>query len=139
VSRQTAYRWSNRLAAKGDAGLEDRSSRPRRYPHRTKASVEYKIFKLRRRHKLGPDRIGPIVGVPPSTGHPVPVRHGLNPLTWMDRPTGRVIRRMHHTRLGELVHVDVKKLGQIPPEAGGERYEEPPRSALLPICLAIYS
>lgn len=118
VSRQTAYRWWNRWRLEGDAGLEDRSSRPPRCPHRTKVSVERKIVKLRRRRKLGPDRIGPIVGVPPSTVHRVLVRHGLNRLTWMDRPTGRVIRRMHQTRPGELVHMDVKKLGQIPPGGG---------------------
>jgi len=118
VARQTAYRWWNRWQAEGDAGLEDRSSRPRRCAHQTKASLERKIVKLRQRRKLGPDRIAPIVGVPASTVHRVLVRHGLNRLAWMDRPTGTVIRRIHQTRPGELVHMDVKKLGRIPSGGG---------------------
>ena len=60
-----------------------------------------------------------IVGVPASTVHRVLCRHGLNRLAWMDRPTGQVIRRIHTDRPGELVHVDVKKLGRIPPVAAG--------------------
>jgi transposase InsO family protein len=72
---------------------------------------------LRQRRKLGPARIGPIVGLPASTVHRVLTRHGLQRLAWMDRPTGRVIRRIETTRPGELVHVDVKKLHQVP--AGG--------------------
>ena len=56
--------------------------------------------------------------VPASTVHAVLVRHGLNRLAWMDRPTGESIRRYEHDRPGELVHVDIKKLGQIPPGGG---------------------
>src|SRR4051794_36800980 len=52
------------------------------------------------------------------TVHRVLCRHGLNRLAWMDRPTGQVIRRIHTDRPGELVHVDVKKLGRIPPGGG---------------------
>ena len=73
------------------------------------------------RRKLGPARIAGIVGMPASTVHRVLCRHGLNRLAWMDRPTGRVIRRIHTDRPGELVHVDVKKLGRIPPAAAGVR------------------
>ena len=58
-----------------------------------------------------------IVGVPASTVHRVLVRHGCNRLAWMDRTTGRVIRRIETSRTGELVHIDVKKLARIP--AGG--------------------
>jgi transposase InsO family protein len=75
---------------------------------------------LRERRKLGPARIGSIVGVPASTVHRVLCRHGMNRLAWMDRPTGQVIRRIHTDRPGELVHVDVKKLGRIP-DGGGWR------------------
>jgi transposase InsO family protein len=56
--------------------------------------------------------------VPASTVHQVLVRAGMNRIAWMDRPTGRVIRRIHTDRPGELVHVDVKKLGRIPPGGG---------------------
>ena len=120
VARQTASRWWNRWLEDGDAGLEDRSSRPKTCPHRVKPSVERRICKLRRKRKLGPDRIAPLVGVPASTVHRVLVRHGLNRLAWMDRPTGQVIRRIHSTRPGELVHMDIKKLGRIP-DGGGWR------------------
>jgi transposase InsO family protein len=60
------------------------------------------------------------LGVPASTVHRVLVRLGLNRLAWLDRPTGRVIRRIHTDHPGELVHVDVKKLGRIP-DGGGWR------------------
>jgi len=118
VSRKTADKWWRRWLAEGDSGLEDRSSRPYRCPHQTAARVEARIVTIRERRKLGPARISSIVGVPASTVHRVLCRHGLNRLAWMDRPTGRVIRRIHTDRPGELVHVDVKKLGQIPPGGG---------------------
>jgi transposase InsO family protein len=118
VSRKTADKWWRRWLAEGETALEDRSSRPHRCPHQTPARVEERIVRLRQRRKLGPARIGSIVGVPASTVHRVLCRHGLNRLAWMDRPTGQVIRRIHTDRPGELVHVDVKKLGKIPPGGG---------------------
>jgi transposase InsO family protein len=118
VSRKTADKWWRRWLAEGDDGLEDRSSRPHRCPHQTSAARERQIVRLRQRRKLGPARIASIVGMPASTVHRVLCRHGLNRLAWMDRPTGQVIRRIHTDRPGELVHVDVKKLGRIPPGGG---------------------
>jgi transposase InsO family protein len=118
VSRKTADKWWRRWLADGADGLEDRSSRPHRCPHQTPARLEQRIVRLRQRRKLGPARISSVVGVPPSTVHRVLCRHGLNRLAWMDRPTGQVIRRIHTDRPGELVHVDVKKLGRIPPGGG---------------------
>lgn len=118
VSRKTADKWWRRWLAEGADGLDDRSSRPHRCPHQTPARVEQRIVRLRQRRKLGPARISSIVGVPASTVHRVLCRHGLNRLAWMDRPTGEVIRRIHTDRPGELVHVDVKKLGRIPPGGG---------------------
>ena len=75
---------------------------------------------LRQSRKLGPARLAGIVGVPASTVHRVLVRHGVNRLAWMDRPTGRVIRRIETSRCGELVHIDVKKLARIP-DGGGHK------------------
>lgn len=118
VSRKTADKWWRRWQAEGADGLNDRSSRPHRCPHQTAARVEQRIVRLRQRRKLGPARISSIVGVPASTVHRVLCRHGMNKLAWMDRPTGQVIRRIHTDRPGELVHVDVKKLGRIPPGGG---------------------
>src|SRR6266550_3870019 len=118
VARKTADKWWRRWLAEGEAGLEDRSSRPHRCPRQTSAARERRIVRLRRARKLGPARIASIVGMPASTVHRVLRRQGLNRLAWMDRPTGQVIRRIHTDRPGELVHVDVKKLGRIPPGGG---------------------
>jgi transposase InsO family protein len=120
ISRPTAYKWWRRWQAEGMSGLIDRPSRAHRCPHRTAAAIEDAILELRRELKLGPVRIGDRLGVPPSTVHRVLCRHGLNRLAWMDRPTGRVIRRIVTTHPGELVHLDVKKLGRVP-EGGGWR------------------
>jgi transposase InsO family protein len=120
ISRQCAHKWWGRYQAEGVAGLVDRSSRPRSCPHRTPARLERRIVALRQSRKLGPARLAGIVGVPASTVHRVLVRHGINRLRWMDRPTGRVIRRIETKRCGELVHIDVKKLARVP-RGGGHR------------------
>lgn len=120
ISRDRAYVWWRRYQAEGVAGLEDRSSRPRRSPTRTKPSVERRIVGLRRKQGLGPARIAGIIGMPASTVHRVLVRQGLNRLDHLDRVTRTPIRRIEMTRPGELVHVDIKKLGRIP-KGGGWR------------------
>jgi transposase InsO family protein len=120
VSRQTVYKWWARWRAEGDAGLWDRSSRPHRCPHQTSGRLERQIERLRRDRKLGPARIAGIVEMHASTVHRVLVRQRLNRLRWIDRPTGRVIRRIETSRPGELVHVDTKKLSRIP-RGGGWR------------------
>jgi transposase InsO family protein len=120
ISRQCAHKWWRRYQAEGVAGLEDRSSRPRSCPHQTSARLERRIVALRQSRKLGPARLAGIVDVPASTVHRVLVRHGINRLRWMDRPTGQVIRRIHTERCGELVHIDVKKLARVP-EGGGHK------------------
>ncbi len=119
ISRQTAYKWWGRWRREGDVGLVDRSSRPRSFPTQTSRLFERRVEQLRRSRKLGPARIAGIVGMPASTVHRVLCRQGLNRLSWMDRPSGTVIRRqIIHDRPGELVQVDVKKLGRIPPGGG---------------------
>jgi transposase InsO family protein len=118
ISRATGYKWWKRFREEGLEGLVDRSSRPHRCPHRTAHELESQIRELRSELKLGPARIGYRLGVAPSTVHRVLVRLGLNRLAWMDRPTGRIIRRYERERPGELVHVDIKKLGKIP-DGGG--------------------
>ncbi|MFE0649182.1 IS481 family transposase [Streptomyces sp. NPDC059534] len=120
ISRATAHKWIRRWRAEGDAGLHDRPSRPRTTPHRTPAAVEARVCELRRTRKLGPARIGPIVGLPSSTVHRILTRYRLHRLAWLDRPTGIVIRRYERERPGELIHVDVKKLGRIP-DGGGHK------------------
>jgi len=120
ISRQCAHKWWRRYRDEGEAGLIDRSSRPHSCPHQTPARVERRIVALRQSRKLGPARLAGIVNVPASTVHRVLVRHGMNRLRWMDRPTGRVIRRIDTVRCGELVHIDVKKLARVP-DGGGHR------------------
>ncbi|MFC4585948.1 IS481 family transposase [Sphaerisporangium corydalis] len=118
ISRPTAYKWVRRWRQEGQAGLYDRPSRPHTTPHRTPAHIETQVCLLRTTRKLGPARIGPILGLPPSTVHRILTRHRLNRLTFLDRPTGQPIRRYQRDRPGELIHVDVKKLGRIP-DGGG--------------------
>ncbi|WP_437090094.1 IS481 family transposase [Streptomyces sp. enrichment culture] len=120
ISRVTAHKWVRRWRTKGEQGLHDRSSRPRTTPHRTPATTEDQVCRLRQARKLGPARIGPILGLPASTTHRILTRHGLNRLAFLDRPTGQVIRRYERDRPGELIHVDVKKLGRIP-DGGGHK------------------
>jgi transposase InsO family protein len=119
VSRATGHKWVRRHREEGEAGLEDRPCH-RRSPHQLSAEQEAPILQLRRERKLGPHRIAALTGRPRSTCHKVLARHGLNRLDLLDRPTGRLIRRYERQRPGELVHVDVKKLGRIPP-GGGHR------------------
>lgn len=114
ISRTTAHKWVRRWKQEGQAGLADRSSRPRQTPHRTAASVEARVCRLRQDRKPGLARIGPILGLPPSTVHRILTRHRLNRLAFLDRPTGEVIRRYERARPGEPVHVDMKKPGHIP-------------------------
>lgn len=118
VSRTTAHRWWKRWRTEGDAGLVDRSSRPHRSPTKTPVNVEQRICRLRQAHKRGPLWISWMTGVPSSTVWAVLARHGLNRLSWLDRPTGQVIRRYERDHPGELIHLDIKKLGKIPPGGG---------------------
>ena len=96
ISRTTAYRWWARYQQLGQAGLVDRPSVPAHSPRRTAARLEERILRLRRRERLGPARIAARLGLPASTVHRVLVRHGCNRLGWLDRPTGRPIRRYEH-------------------------------------------
>jgi leucine-zipper of insertion element IS481/Integrase core domain len=118
VSTATVYKWWRRWRTEGDAGLWDRSSRPRSSPTQTSRTLERRIGRIRSTRKLGPARIAGIMEMHPSTVHRVLARQGLSRLALMDQPTGRVIRRIHTSRPGELVHVDTKKLHQVPVGGG---------------------
>jgi transposase InsO family protein len=127
VSRKCVRTWLDRYAAEGEAGLHDRSSRPRSCPRRTSKEVEQRIVALRRRERRGPAWIGAELGVPPRTVSRVLARNGVPRLAMLDPITGQVIKasktttiRYQRDRPGELVHMDVKKLGRIP-DGGGWR------------------
>jgi transposase InsO family protein len=98
--------------------MADRSSRPHHSPARTPTRTERRIIKVRVLRRWGPARIGYLLGLHPSTVHRVLTRYRMARLRWLDRPTGQVIRRIESSRCGELVHVDVKKLGKIPVGGG---------------------
>jgi len=117
VAVTTAARWAGRYRELGEAGMADRSSRPHRSPNRTPTRTERRIINVRVIRRWGPARIAYLLGLNVSTVHRVLTRYGLAKLRWLDRATGRVVRRINTTACGELVHVDVKKLGKIP--AGG--------------------
>lgn len=121
VSWPTANRWQKRYREMGTAGMADRSSRPHNSPNRTPAPVVRKIVDLRWRKRLSPQAIASRLSIPASTVHAVLVRCRLNRLSHIDIRTGEVVRRYEHPHAGSLIHVDVKKLGNIP-EGGGWRF-----------------
>jgi transposase InsO family protein len=127
ISRKCVRTWISRYAAEGTAGLLDRSSRPHTSPTRTPVEVEDRIVELRDRERRGPDWLAAELGVPARTVSRVLVRRGQPRLAALDPMTGEVIRSSKQTairyergRPGELVHMDVKKLGRIP-DGGGWR------------------
>jgi transposase InsO family protein len=125
VSRRCVKKWIDRFDQEGLAGLHDRSSRPHRTPSKTSEAVEQRVLELRRVERRGPDWIGSELGIAARTVSRVLARHGLPRLASLDPITGEVIRaskltavRYERERPGELVHMDVKKLGRIP-DGGG--------------------
>ena len=121
VSWPTADRWAKRYREFGEAGMQDRSSRPHFQPTRTPQPTVRKIVHLRWKQRLGPVAIADKVGVASSTVHAVLVRCRINRLSHVDRATGEPLRRYEHDHPGSLLHVDVKKLGNVP-DGGGWRY-----------------
>ena len=119
VSRATAYKWLARYRQHGQAGLADGSSRPHRCPHALPAAQVRRVLTTRRRRCQGPHRLGYHLGMPRSTIYGVLRRHGMSRLAHTDRTSGVVVRYQRE-RPGELVHLDVKKLGRIP-DGGGHR------------------
>jgi len=116
-----------RFDAEGDVGLYDRSSRPRLMPTRTSDEVEAAVLAARVEHRRGQDWLGPELGVPARTVSRILRRHDMPRLAELDPLTGTVLRaskttavRYERDRPGELVHMDVKKIGRIP-DGGGWR------------------
>lgn len=127
VSRATVHKWVRRHAEGGEAALADRSSRPMRMPNRTPIKVENRVLATRRRRKRGAVVIAAELGLNPSTVGRILARHQVPHLAVIDPITGQRIRcsrrsanRYEHPRPGEMIHVDVKKLGRIP-RGGGWR------------------
>ena len=125
VARGTVSKWVARYRVEGEAGLMDRSSRPLRSPNRTDQRTERRIIALRVTRRWGPHRIGYHLRLPQSTVSKVLTRYRVPLLGHIDLNTGVRVRktkpvRYEHVSPGDLVHVDVKKLGRIP-DGGGWR------------------
>jgi transposase InsO family protein len=125
VSRATVYKWVARFRAEGLAGLADRSSRPRSSPRQVPAELAERICALRVAEHVGARELSSLTGVAASTVGAVRRRASLPHLSELDRITGQIIRGRRHSELryehrepGSLVHIDVKKLGKIPPGGG---------------------
>ena len=110
VDARTVRKWRDRHATAGDAGLADRSSRPHHSPTRLAGTVEAEIEALRRQRLSGP-AIARQLGRPVATIGVVLRRRGLGRLKALD-PKPAVIR-YQRDRPGELIHIDIKKLGRI--------------------------
>jgi transposase InsO family protein len=124
-SPATAKKWADRYRAGGAAAMEDRSSRPHRSPNRTPTRTERRIVNLRFTRRWGPHRIAYHLHLSRSTVQAVLRRYRMPLLRYLDQNTGLVVRRTvprryEHPAPGDLVHVDIKKLGRIP-DGGGHR------------------
>ena len=124
-SPATAHKWAQRYRAGGEAGMTDRSSRPRSCPHRTPTRTERRIVGLRFTRRWGPHRIAYHLHLSISTVEAVLRRYRMPKLAHLDQATGLPVRRpparrYEHERPGDLIHVDIKKLGRIP-DGGGHR------------------
>ena len=120
VSRQTAYKWIGRFLADGESGLSDRSSRPARIRERVSAQDLRRIWR-RRRIGEGPLTISWHTGLSPSTIYGVLARNGQGRLRDRDREPKVPAMRYEHDAPGDLLHIDVKKLGRLG-EGGGWRF-----------------
>jgi transposase InsO family protein len=118
VSERTCSKWVARYRTEGQAGLLDRSSAPRSIPHRTADELVEVIVCLRRLRMTGAE-IALCLAMALSTVSAVLLRVGLGKLSRLDplEPPNRYERR----HAGELLHVDVKKLGRIPTGRAGHR------------------
>lgn len=122
VSAPTARKWLGRFLAEGEAGLMDRSSRPRRSPRSISPEKALLIVELRRR-MLIQGRIAKSVGVSVATVSRVLKRAGISKLS--DLLPAEPVMRYEHASPGDLLHIDTKKLGRI--ERLGHRITGNPR------------
>jgi transposase InsO family protein len=118
ISEKTCRKWVGRYLAEGPDGLRDRPSTPKSVPHRTPEERVAVIASLRRLRMTGAE-IALCLGMALSTVSAVLTRIGLGKLSRLDplEPPNRYERR----RPGELLHIDIKKLGRIGPNGAGHR------------------
>lgn len=110
VSVRTVYKWRRRYLDGGLSGLQDRSSRPLNSPARTAEATEARVIALRRQRRIY-DRIAEQTGLSRATVGRILVRHGLN--RWRDLEPAEPVIRYERDRPGEIIHIDIKKLGKF--------------------------
>jgi transposase InsO family protein/transposase len=129
VSERTCAKWVDRYRAAGEAGLRDRSSAPHSIPHRT-AADRVELIELLRRLRMSGAEIAECLGMALSTVSAVLKRIGLGKLSRLEPPEPP--NRYQRRHPGELIHVDVKKLGRIPGGRAGHRVHGQRRLQLSP-------
>jgi transposase InsO family protein len=142
VSARTASKWRARWRSEGDAGLLDRSSAPKRVPHRTPAD-RVRVIELLRRLRMTAAEIAEVLGMALSTVSAILKRIGLGKRSRLEplEPPNRY----ECSRPGELLHIDVKKLarfsrpGQRVLGRGRGRFETAAGYEYLHVCVDDYS
>ena len=117
VSRRTVQRWRRRAPI-----FADRPCRPHRSPHRSSDALEGSVLALRMERRWGPDRIGAVLGVAPSSVHRILRRHAAHRLSHLFPKPPRSFGTFPATAPGELVAIDTKRVGRL--DRGGGRYRQ---------------
>ena len=116
VSRQTVHKWLRRFEREGPVGLGDRSSRPRRMPRMTRIDLAVRICHERVARRIGPHELALLLGMARSTIYAVLRRAELHRLGAL--VVKRRVLRYEWPAPGDLVHLDIKRLGRIPEDGG---------------------
>jgi transposase InsO family protein len=120
VDAKTVRKWRDRFLADGEAGLQDRSSRPKHSPNRTRYRHRQRVLDLRRERRWGAAHIAHEVGLASSTVQSILRGAGMGRLDHGDRATATQPVRYQWDRPGQMIHIDVKKLAAIR-DGGGWR------------------
>jgi transposase InsO family protein len=110
LSVRTAAKWLRRFREEGAGGLQDRSSRPRSSPRRTPETLRNRVLELRRKRMTGRE-ISETTGLPRATVSRVLRQAGVGRLRSLEPPEPS--NRYEHKHAGDLLHIDIKKLGRI--------------------------
>jgi transposase InsO family protein len=110
VCPRTAHKWLARFKSEGAAGLADRSSRPKRLRCPTSPAVVHQVIALRR-HRLSGSHIAKTLGISPATVSRILTAAGLSRLKALE--PAEPVRRYERQHPGELIHLDIKKLGRF--------------------------
>ncbi len=110
VSMRTVYKWRKRHRDYGLIGLQDRTSRPLRSPARTPITLEAQVICLRKQKRTY-DRIADRTALSRATVGRILVRNGLN--RWRDLEPAQPVIRYERDQPGEMIHIDIKKLGKF--------------------------